>query len=108
MTTETLPTHSNPSDEDATASDSAAPCTTPSTDAANTTAIFPTILAANVQTVDPIEVARFLGKRERYELEIKEKAAELPSLKAVGFTASFGRSLLKSLVYMDDLEPFAI
>lgn len=66
------------------------------------------MLAANVRTVDPIEVARFLRKRERYELEIQEKAAKLPSLKAVEFRASFGRSLLKRLVYIDDLEPFAI
>lgn len=74
---------------------------------ASATALFTPVSAPIFRSVDPIEVARFLKERERYELEIKAKAAELPSLKAVTYTASIDRSLLKSLVYMGDLEPFA-
>lgn len=50
---------------------------------------------------------RFLKERERYELGIVSKQSELPSLKALPYTASIDRSLLKNLFYMCKLDTIA-
>lgn len=61
-----------------------------------------------LRTIDPVNVARFLKERERYEIEIAAKQVEVPTLKVLPYTASVDRTLLKSLFYMgkfDDIAP---
>lgn len=72
--------------------------------------VFAPISAPILRSVDPIKVVRFLKERERYELEIAAKQAEVPTLKSLPYTASIDRTLLKSLFYMgkfDDIAPEA-
>lgn len=72
-----------------------------------TVAVFTQISALVLRSFDPVRVAQLLNKRERYEIEIESKRLEFPSLKPVRPTASIDRSLLRSLIYMGDLETFA-
>ena len=62
--------------------------------------VFAPIAAPVLRSVDPVQVASFLKERERYELEILSKQADLPNLKALPYTASIDRTLLKSLFFM--------
>lgn len=98
----TVPNPPNPSDD---ASAGAAPSA--SGGSYGSAAVFAPVSAPVLRSVDPVRVAAFLKERERYELEIEAKATELPSLKPVAWTASIDRSLLRSLIYMGDLEAFA-
>ncbi len=45
-----------------------------------------------------------MKKRERYELERFSKPADMPNLKAVPYTASVDRNLLKSLFFMGKFD----
>ena len=49
----------------------------------------------------------FPQERERYELEILSKQAGLPNLKALPYTASIDRTLLKSLFFMGKFDNIA-
>lgn len=69
--------------------------------------LFLPISAPILRSVDPVQVARFLKERERYEIEISSKQSELPSLRELPFTASIDRSLLKSLFYMGKFDSLA-
>lgn len=69
--------------------------------------VFTPITAPVLRSVDPVCVAAFLKERERYELEVKAKAIEMPSLTPVALVASIDRSLLRSLIYMGELEKVA-
>lgn len=71
-------------------------------------ALFTPIATPILRSVDPIQVAKFFKERDRYELEIESKKAEVPTLKATPYKASVDRSLLKHLVFMgcfDDVSP---
>ena len=72
-----------------------------------TISLFAPITAPVLRSVDPVQVVRFLKERERYELEIESKQAEVPSLKVLPFTASVDRSLLKNLFYMGKFDDHA-
>lgn len=63
-------------------------------------ALFAPITAPVLRSVDPQQVAKFLKERERYELEVEAKQAEVPALTLVPYTASIDRTLLKHLVFM--------
>lgn len=69
--------------------------------------VFAPIAAPVLRAVDPLKVACFLKERERYELEIEDKKAEVPSLKTLPFTASIDRTLLKSLFRMGEFDEIA-
>ena len=69
--------------------------------------VFAPISAPVLRSVDPIQVARFLKERERYELEITAKQADVPTLKALPYTASIDRSLLKNLFFMGKFDTIA-
>ena len=75
----------------------------PSTSAA----LFTPISAPILRSVDPVEIARFIKERDRYEVEIESKQGELPNLKLLPYQASIDRSLLKKLLFMGDFEDFA-
>lgn len=60
-----------------------------------------------MRSVDPVQVTRFLKERERYELEVKTKKAEIPTLTALPYSASIDRSLLKNLVFMGKFDAIA-
>lgn len=71
-------------------------------------ALFTPISAPILRSIDPQQVAKFFKERERYELEVECKQAEIPSLQETPYTASIDRSLLKHLVFMgsfDDVDP---
>ena len=69
--------------------------------------VFAPIAAPVLCSVDPVQVARFLKERERYELEILSKQADLPNLTALPYTASIDRTLLKSLFFMGKFDNIA-
>ncbi|CAN8076723.1 unnamed protein product [Agarophyton chilense] len=69
--------------------------------------MFASISAPILRSVDPVEVARFLKERERYELEVTAKQSQVPSLEVLPYKASVDRSLLKSLHYMGKFEKLA-
>lgn len=60
-----------------------------------------------LRSVDPIQVARFLKKRERYDLEIISKQTEVPSLKVLPYIVSIDRSLLKNLSFLGQFDTIA-
>ena len=70
-------------------------------------ALFTPISAPILRSVDPVEIARFIKERDRYEVEIESKQGELPNLKPLPYQASIDRSLLKNLLFMGDFEEFA-
>ncbi len=69
--------------------------------------LFAPIAAPVLRSVDPVEAARFVRERERYELEITSKQVEMPTLKVLPYTASVDRTLLKSLFYMGKFDEIA-
>lgn len=69
--------------------------------------VFAPISAPVLRSVDPVEVARFLKERERYELEITAKTFEVPSLKPLLYSASIDRSPLKNLFFMGKFDSIA-
>ena len=69
--------------------------------------VFAPIAAPVLRSVDPIQVARFLKERERYELEIAAKKTEVPSLKVLPYSASIDRTLLKNLFFMGKFDTIA-
>lgn len=93
--------------EDENGENQSAPTNTASAQSAGSAAIFTPITAPVLRSVDPVRVALFLKERERYELEVQAKSVEIPSLKPVALTASIDRSLLRSLIYMGELEGVA-
>lgn len=74
---------------------------------ASNIAVFAPIAAPILRSVDPIQVAKFLKERERYELEIQAKQAQVPSLTTLPYSASIDRALLKSLVFMGKFDVIA-
>ncbi len=60
-----------------------------------------------LRSVDPVQVAKFLKERERYELEIMSKQADVPNLKRLLYTAIVDRTLLKSLFFMGKFDHIA-
>lgn len=58
-------------------------------------------------SVEPIKFAKFLKLRERYELEIEQKAYQLTSFTTVPYKASIDLALLNNLVWMGKLEAVA-
>ena len=77
------------------------------TPASGSVSVFAPVAAPVLRSVDPVKVARFLKERERYELEISAKQAEVPSLKVLPYTASIDRSLLKNLFFMGKFDSIA-
>lgn len=77
------------------------------TAAAGSVPVFAPITAPILRSVDPVKVAKFLKERERYEIEIRSKQSEVPSLRPLAFTASIDRTLLKSLYYMGEFDTLA-
>lgn len=69
--------------------------------------LFAPISAPILRSVDPSEIAKFLKERERYELEIKSKQAEIPSLKVLPYKASIDHQLLDNLVFMGKFDALA-
>lgn len=65
------------------------------------------ISAPILRSVDPVQIARFLKERERYELEIAAKQSDLPSLSVLPYNASIDRSLLKNLFFMGKFDHIA-
>eukprot|EP00171_Calliarthron_tuberculosum_P001449 IDg1449t1 len=55
---------------------------------------FAPIAATVVRSVDHVMVANFLKERERYKLEILSKQTDVPTLKALRYSASIDRNLL--------------
>eukprot|EP00171_Calliarthron_tuberculosum_P001450 IDg1450t1 len=56
--------------------------------------VFAPIAAPVVRSVDPVMIVKFLKECESYELEILSKKADLPTLKALSYSASIDRTLL--------------
>ena len=52
----------------------------------------------------PVQVAKFLKERKRYEHEILSKQEDLQTLKALPYTASIDRTVLKSLFFMGKFD----
>lgn len=61
---------------------------------------FTSVLAPVLRLVDPIQVAKFVKKREIYELEIKSKQPEVTALRMTPYRDSIDRSLIWHLVFM--------
>jgi len=70
-------------------------------------AVFAPVAAPILRSLEPIDVAKFLKERERYEVEIEAKKADLPSLKPLPYTASIDRSLLKQVFVIGKLDTIA-
>lgn len=70
-------------------------------------ALFTPISAPILRSIEPVQVARFLKERERYELEVQSKQTEMPSLLITPYTASVDRSLLKHLLFMGSFDEIA-
>lgn len=69
--------------------------------------VFTPITAPILMSIDPMNVVYFLRERDRYELEVKLKAAEVPSLKVAPFNVSIDRALLKQLLFMKKIRHVA-
>lgn len=61
--------------------------------------LFTPISAPILRSVDPAEMAKLLKERERYELEVKSKQSEIPSLKVLPYKASTDHQLRNDLVF---------
>lgn len=62
--------------------------------------LFGPISAPNLRPFHPSETAKFLKARERYELEVKSKQSEIPSLKVLRNKASIDHPLLDNLAFI--------
>lgn len=69
--------------------------------------LFTPLSAPVLRSVDPAEVAKFLKQRERYELKIKSKQSEIPSLKVLPNIASIDHELLDNVFFMGTFEQIA-
>lgn len=69
--------------------------------------VFVTIYAPVLRSMDPFNVAKLLKERERDELQIVSKQAELPALKALAYTAIINRTFFKSLFYIGKFDDIA-
>lgn len=69
--------------------------------------VFAPLQVPVLRSVEPKLVAAFLKERERYELEITAKQAEVPTLSIAPWTSSIDRTLLKNLVYVGKLAKIA-
>ena len=79
----------------------------PAQNGAAAVSVFAPVAALVLRSVDSVQVAKLLNERERYELEILSKQADLPTLKALPYTASIDRTLLKSLFFMGKFDNIA-
>lgn len=79
---------------------------TPST-ATSSVAVFTPIVVPVLRSDKPKRVGVILKERERYDLEIKGKQAEVASLAVASWTASGDHALLKNLVYMGKFDTLA-
>ena len=79
----------------------------PAQNGAAAVSVFDPVGAPVLRSVDPVQVAKFLMERERYELEILFNQADFPTLKALPHTASIDRTLLKSLFFMGEFGNIA-
>lgn len=80
---------------------------TTSTTANAIVAVFTPITQPVLRSVDPVLVANLLKERERYELKVKGKQSEVPTLAIGTWASSIDRSLLKNLVYMGKFATIA-
>lgn len=69
--------------------------------------IFQPISHMVLKSVEPVQVARFLRARERYELKIDEKSKEVRGLTKASFKVSVDTGLLKRMHFLGKLESFA-
>jgi len=81
--------------------DTAAASSTPSVP------VFVPVAAPFLTSVDPVDVAVFLKKRESYEREVKSKQAEIPTMTVRPWTASIDLSLLQDLHFMGKFDTIA-
>lgn len=58
-------------------------------------------------SIVPFKVSKFVNYRERYELKVEQKKAELPTLTVVSFTSFMERKLLKHMVLFGDFDDVA-
>lgn len=71
-----------------------------STHGASNILVFALIAAPIHRNVYSVKFGQFLKERERYELQMRSKQAEAPSLKVLPYSARIDRTLLKNIVYM--------
>lgn len=69
--------------------------------------VFSPITATLLQSIEPSKVAKYLKQRNRYELEIETKQAEVPSLSVLRYKASINHELLDNIVFMGEFESIA-
>lgn len=75
--------------------------------ASGTTAVIAPLSAPVLHSVDTANVAAFLLERERYEIPIASRQADLPGLQRVPYLAAIDRTLLKGLIFTGELEEVA-
>lgn len=66
--------------------------------------LFAPISASILQSVDASEIAKLLKQCEKYELEIKSKQYEIPSLKVLPYKANIDHQLLDNLAFMGKFD----
>lgn len=69
--------------------------------------VFAPISHPILKSLDPVAVSKFIKERERYELEVEQKKAELPSLTAASYNVSIDRGLLANMVFLGKFDTIA-
>lgn len=69
--------------------------------------VFETLGHPVLRSVDPKKIAKFLRERKRYEIEVQEKAKEVPSMKAASYDVPTDQALLENMFFcaFDEIAP---
>lgn len=60
-----------------------------------------------MRSLDPVKISSFIKERERYDLTIAEKKAELHTLTAAPYTVCIDRALLRNMHFLGEIDAIA-
>lgn len=69
--------------------------------------VFAPISHPVLKSVNPVSVSTFLRERERYEKQVDEKRAELPTLTPAEYKVSIDMGLLETMVFLGKFDSIA-